>query len=167
MGLFDAFKKKEAFKALNVSDQDITAMADGELIDVTTVSDHVFAQKMMGESVAFNYTQDKVTVCSPANGTLSVLFPTGHAFGVTMKDGTELLVHIGIDTVSANGDGFKVLNKKQGTSIKAGEPVVEVDFKKLRQKYDMSVMLIVTNSSEHPVSFINPSTVTRGQKVNL
>ena len=75
MGLFDAFKKKEAFKALNVSDQDITAMADGELIDVTTVSDHVFAQKMMGESVAFNYTQDKVTVCSPANGTLSVLFP--------------------------------------------------------------------------------------------
>ena len=166
MGLFDAFRKKETIALPDVSDDEIVAVADGELIDVATVSDAVFAEKMMGESIAFTYTQDKVTVCSPANGTLSVLFPTGHAFGVTMKDGTELLVHIGIDTVSAKGEGFKILGKKQGSTVKAGEPVIEADFRKLRQKYDMPVMLIVTNSNEHHVSFISPCKVFRGQKVN-
>ena len=109
--MFGLFNKKKEVKndVLQVSDKDIVAIADGELIDVTTVSDPVFAQKLMGESTAFRFTQDKVILCAPANGTLSVLFPTGHAFGVTMKDGTELLVHCGINTVEANGDGFKVL----------------------------------------------------------
>ena len=50
----------------------------------------------------------------PANGELSVLFPTGHAFGITTKRGVELLVHCGVNTVEANGDGFTVLSKKAG-----------------------------------------------------
>lgn len=170
MGLFDAFKKKETVStlaAVNASDDDIVAVADGRLIDVTTVSDPMFAEKMMGESIAFRIDGDKVTFCSPANGTISALFPTGHAYGVTMKNGTELLVHIGIDTVNSKGEGFKLLGKKQGDTVKAGDPVVEADLKKLSKKYDMPVMLIVTNSSEHAVKFIDPCTVTRGQKVNL
>jgi len=164
IGLFDAFKKKE--EVLEPADTDIVALVDGQLIDVTTVSDPMFAEKMMGESIAFTYDDDKDTICSPANGTLGVVFPTGHTFGVTMKDGTELLVHIGIDTVNSKGDGFKVLEKKQGDVIRAGEPVVEVDLKKLSKKYEMPVMLIVTNTDEHPVAFIEPCTVARGQKVN-
>ena len=167
MGLFDAFKKKEAFEALNVPDTDIVAIADGKLIDVTTVSDPMFAEKMMGESIAFTYDADKVTFCAPANGTISALFPTGHAFGITMKDGTELLVHIGIDTVNSKGDGFKLLGKKQGDTVKAGEAIVEADLKKLSKKYEMPVMLIVTNSAKHAVKFIDPQPVTRGQKINL
>lgn len=163
MGLFDVFKKKE--ESITVDDTDIVAMADGEMIDVSTVSDPVFAQKMMGESVAFKYNSDKVTICSPANGKLSVVFPTGHAFGLTMKDGTELLVHIGIDTVSAKGNGFKTL-KKQGDTVKAGDLIVEADIKKLSQKYDMPVMLIVTNSNDHPVKFIEPCMVKKGQIIN-
>lgn len=167
IGLFDAFKKKEeVLEPVNAADTDIVALADGQLIDVTTVSDPMLAEKMMGESIAFTYDNDKITICSPANGTLGVVFPTGHAFGVTMKDGTELLVHIGIDTVNSKGDGFKVLGKKQGDVIRAGEPVVEVDLKKLSKKYEMPVMLIVTNTDDHPVAFIGPCTVTRGQKVN-
>ena len=168
MGLFDVFKKKEeAFEELNAADTDIVAPADGRLIDVSTVSDAMFAQKMLGESVAFTYEGDKVTVCSPANGTLSDLFPTGHAFGMTMKDGTELLVHIGIDTVNAKGDGFRLMKKKQGDPVKAGDPIVEADLRKLSKKYEMPVMLIVTNSTEHPVSFAEPCDVTRGEKINL
>ena len=168
MGLFDVFKKKEeVFEELNAADTDIVAPADGRLIDVSTVSDAMFAQKMLGESVAFTYEGDKVTVCSPANGTLSVLFPTGHAFGMTMKDGTELLVHIGIDTVNAKGDGFRLMKKKQGDPVKAGDPIVEADLRKLSKKYEMPVMLIVTNSTEHPVSFAEPCDVTRGEKINL
>lgn len=119
---------------------------DKTLIDVTTVPDPVFAQKMMGDSIDFRYETDKVTLCSPANGTLSVLFPAGHAFGITMNNGVELLVHCGIDTVNANGDGFRILKKKQGDQVKAGEPIVEVNIKRLSQKFDMSTMLVVTNA---------------------
>lgn len=169
MGLFDKLFKKEETVILpevNADDESIVALADGELIDVHTVSDSVFAEEMMGKSIAFEYKGDKVTICSPANGTLAVLFPTGHAFGVVMNNSVELLVHIGIDTVNAKGEGFKVLGKKQGDSVKAGDPIVEVDLKKLRSKYDMPVMLIVTNSNDKEIEFIEPQTVTRGQKVN-
>ena len=54
----------------------------------------------------------EATPCSPINGTLSVLFPTGHAYGLSANNGVEVLVHIGIGTVNTNGEGFKVLNKK-------------------------------------------------------
>ena len=169
MGLFDRFFRREekvVLPELNVPDGDIVALADGELIDIKTVSDPVFAQEMMGKSTAFKFNTDKVILCAPANGTLVVLFPTGHAYGLQMNNGIELLVHCGVDTVNANGDGFKLLGKKQGDAVKAGEPIVEVDIKKLSQKYDMSTMLIVTNANDMEIDFIEPQSITRGQKVN-
>ena len=168
MGLFDKLFKKEeevVLPELNVSDEDIVALADGELIDIATVSDPVFAEQMMGKSTAFKYSANKVVLCSPANGTLGVLFPTGHAYGILMNNGVELLVHCGVDTVNANGDGFKVLSKKQGDSVKAGDPIVEVDVAKLSKTYDMSTMLIITNANGKELDFIDPQPVTRGQKV--
>lgn len=168
--MLNIFGKKKAevkLPEINVKDTDIVAMADGEMIDVSTVSDPVFAQKMMGESTAFVYEGDTVTLCAPANGTLSVLFETGHAYGVTRADGVEILVHCGINTVEANGTGFRVLNKKQGEVVKAGDPIVEVDLKSLRNTYDMSTMLIITNANGKEIAFAQPQKVTRGQIVNL
>ena len=168
MGLFDKLFKKEnaaQLPAVEVNDESIVAIADGEAIDVAGVSDEMFAQKMLGDTIAFRYTADKVTLCSPANGTLSVMFPTGHAYGITMNNGVELLVHCGVNTVDAKGDGFRVLDKKQGDKVKAGEPIVEVDVKKLAQTYDMSTMLIITNANNKVLSFIDPQPVTRGQSV--
>ena len=169
MGLFDKLFKKEEEVVLpaleNVADEDIVAIADGELIDVSTVSDPVFAEQMMGKSTVFKFEKDKVVLCSPANGTLAVLFPTGHAYGIAMNNGVELLVHCGVDTVNAKGDGFKLLGKKQGDAIKAGDPIVEVDIKKLSKTYDMSTMLIITNANDKELDFVDPQTVTRGQKV--
>ncbi|MBR4608977.1 MAG: PTS glucose transporter subunit IIA [Erysipelotrichaceae bacterium] len=169
MGLFDKLFKKEEEVVLpaleNVADEDIVAIADSELIDVSTVSDPVFAEQMMGKSTAFKFDKDKVVLCSPANGTLAVLFPTGHAYGIAMNNGVELLVHCGVDTVNAKGDGFKLLGKKQGDAIKAGDPIVEVDIKKLSKTYDMSTMLIITNANDKELDFVDPQTVTRGQKV--
>ncbi len=168
MGLFDKLFKKEetvSLPALDVSDDDIVAIADGDLIDIHTVSDPVFAEEMMGKSTAFVYHQDKVTLCSPVNGTLAVLFPTGHAYGLLTADGVELLVHCGIDTVNAQGDGFKLLGKKQGDTVKAGDPIVEVDLKKLSKQYDMATMLIVTNANGKEIAFIDPQSVKRGQSV--
>ena len=119
----------------------------------------------MGESTAFKFYGDKVVLCSPANGILSVLFPTGHAFGVTRNDGVELLIHCGVNTVEAKGDGFRLLNKKQGDTVNAGDPIVEADLKKLSANYDMSTMLIITNPNGKEFHFLDPQPVTRGQSV--
>ena len=168
MGLFDRLFKKEEGISLpaleNVADDDILAIADGKLIDIKTVSDPVFAEQMMGKSVAFRY-EGKTVLCSPANGTLGVLFPTGHAYGIVMNNGVELLVHCGVDTVNAKGDGFRLLDMKQGDPVKAGDPIVEVDINKLSKTYDMSTMLIITNANDKEYEFIEPQHVTRGQRV--
>ncbi len=165
MGLLNLFKKEKSLPEINVDDNQIVAVADGKVIDITTVSDPVFAQKMMGDGIAFQFDEDTVTLCAPANGTLSVLFPTGHAYGITMKNGIELLIHCGINTVEANGDGFKLGKLKQGDAVKAGDPIVTVDLKKLKGKYDMSTMLIATDTNGNTVTFISPAAVTRGQSV--
>ena len=167
MGLFDFFKKKEevVLEPVNVDDDAIVALADGHLIDISEVPDPVFAEKMMGDGVAFKYDGDKTILCAPANGTLTVLFPTGHAFGVTTNTGVELLIHCGIDTVNANGDGFRLMKKRQGDEVKAGDPIVEVDLKKLSRNYDMSTMLILTNANGKEIAFVEPKDVKRGESV--
>ena len=167
MGFLDKLlnlEGKEYLPALeDVSDSDIVAIADGELVDIKTVSDPMFAEEMLGKSVAFRY-QKKTTLCSPANGVMTVLFPTGHAFGVTTNEGVELLVHCGVDTVNAKGNGFKIL-KKQGDTVNAGDPIVQVDVPRLAETYDMSTILIVTNAKEKEIDFIDPQTVKRGQSL--
>lgn len=147
-----------------IADDDIVAMADGQMIDVKTLPDPMFAEEMLGKSVAFRYPEKKVVLCSPANGNLATLFPTGHAFGVKMKNDTELIVHCGIDTVNSRGDGFRLL-KKQGDEVKAGEGVVEVDIGKLSGRYDMSTILIITSSPNREYDFIEDQSVVRGQKL--
>lgn len=166
MGLFNMFKKEEPqLEPIQADDNAIVAMADGKLIDVATVSDPMFAQKALGDGVAFQYPGDSVTICAPANGELTALFPTGHAFGITMNNGVELLVHIGINTVESKGEGFTKLSKKQGDQVKAGDPIMKVDLKKLSAKYEMPTMLIVTNANEREIKFIDPQDVKRGQSV--
>lgn len=156
MGLFGGlFKKKD----------EIVALADGKVVETKSVSDPMFAEEMMGKTLVFNYDADTVTLHSPASGTLTVLFPTGHAFGITTDDGVELLVHCGVDTVSANGDGFKLLDKKQGDKVNAGDPIIEVDVKKLKEKFDMSTMLVITNPNGKTLEFVGPCDVKLGQSV--
>lgn len=152
-------------KSAGTENNQIVAPADGIMFAIEDVKDDVFSQKILGDGVAFLYEGESVTICSPADGTLSVLFPTGHAFGVTMQNGVELLIHIGIDTVSAKGDGFQVLGKGQGDKVTAGEPVIQVDLKKLREKFDMSTMLIISNSNGKSVHFEEAGEVKKDQTV--
>lgn len=169
MGFFDKiFKNEEAIdlKEISIKDDEIVAIADGTIIDVSNVPDEVFSQQMMGKSIAFKYDKDKVILCSPCNGRLSVLFPTGHAYGIVSNEGVEILIHCGVNTVEANGNGFKILNKKQDDIVKAGDPIVEVDIKKLKTKYDMSTMLIITNNNNKDIDFIDYNQeVERGQSI--
>ena len=159
--MFKLFKKKEVFEPLNKDNSEITSVGEGKLIPIESVSDPMFAEKMLGDSIAFEFSGRDVTIFAPVNGTLTVIFPTGHAFGVTTDDGVEVLVHIGIDTVNSKGQGFKILDKKQGDHVEAGDPIVTVNVNALKEKYDMSTMLIITNANEKNVTLVREGDVTR------
>ncbi len=135
--LFDRFKK--------VPDQNIYSPVEGKCIDIVEVNDDVFSEKMMGDGVAV--VPKANVVYSPCDGELTMVFPTKHAFGITMNNGVEVLVHIGIDTVNLNGVGFKSF-KNKGDKIKHGEKIIEFDDKYLFKKdLDTTVMLIITSSN--------------------
>ena len=84
-----------------------------------------------------------------------------------MNNGVELLVHCGINTVQENGNGFTILQKKQGDSVNAGDPIIEVDIKILSKKYNMSTMLIITNKNNCDVHFSANGMVSLGDKINI
>ena len=159
--MFGLFKKKPVYEALNLGNDKISSLGDGKLIPIESVTDEMFAQKMLGDSIAFKFTGNGVDIFSPANGTLSVLFPTGHAFGIVTDDGVEILVHIGVNTVENKGAGFKIGEKKQGDAVKAGDPIVSVDFDKLSSKFDMSTMLIITDANEKNIELVREGDVKR------
>lgn len=102
----------------------LIAPVDGKTIDLSLVPDPVFAQKMAGEGLAIDTTGN--TIVAPCDGELSLIFKTNHAFAITTNTGVELLVHIGIDTVSLNGEGFTRLIEP-GQTIKAGTPIIKID----------------------------------------
>lgn len=102
----------------------LVAPVSGKTVDITTVPDAVFAEKMAGDGLAIDPTGD--TIVAPADGELTMLFGTKHAFGMTLDKGVQILVHIGLDTVSLNGEGFTAL-KNQGDMVKKGDPIVKID----------------------------------------
>ncbi len=122
---------------------EVLACCDGQLIDITQVNDDMFSQKIIGDGFAIHPTSN--TVHSPIDGIVTMISPTKHAFGIRNDDGLEFLVHIGIDTVTLNGDGFNLLVEKN-TFIKMGSPVVEVDFKKIiKNGFDPVVICVLTS----------------------
>lgn len=156
MGLFDKLFG-------GVSDKDIVAVGSGTLVEPAKIKDDMFAQEMMGQTVGFELTGDVVDVVSPANGTLEVVFPTGHAFALRTADNRGLLVHIGIDTVKMEGKGFTIL-KKQGDKVKAGEPVVKVDLNAIKAAgYESTTMLVVTEGEKIAYNGFGPVEV--GKKI--
>ena len=165
MRFWDKFRKDSKLESLDVSDDDIVSPATGKMIDISKVSDPMFAKQMLGKSVAFRFEGPKVAICSPANGTLTTLFPTGHAFGITRKDGVEILIHIGVDTVNSKGKGFELGKFHQNDSVKAGDVIVTVNYDLLSSIYDMSTMLILTNLNEKEIEFKKKSNVSRGESI--
>lgn len=124
-------------------DDAIVSVAKGELEPLAEVKDEAFASGALGKGVAIKLDSD--FVCAPANGKITALFPTGHAFGITTKKGVELLVHIGINTVNLQGKGFDIL-VDQGDKVEAGQPIVKVNRATIEKEgYDLTTMLIITN----------------------
>lgn len=111
------------------ADEYFVSPAKGKIIALEEVPDKTFSQKLLGDRFAIDITDGKII--APISGKLETVFPSGHAFGIKGANG-EVLLHIGIDTVSLNGEGFDV-KVKQGDFVKQGDVLVNVDLDKIHQ----------------------------------
>ena len=123
--------------------KELKSILDGKVIPIDQVQDEVFSQKIMGDGVAIEPSNTVVT--APADSDVTVVMAdTGHACGLTLANGLELLIHVGVDTVDMGGDGFKLL-VNEGDHVKAGQPLIEFDPEKIKAAgHPCTTMLIVT-----------------------
>lgn len=143
--MFQLFKKKEL--------PELAAVVDGMCIPLEQVNDEVFSSKALGEGVAI--IPENGEVVAPCDGELAMLSPTLHAFGMECEDGVQVMVHIGIDTVALNGEGFTAL-VEQGTKVKKGQPLIHFDMDFMKNKnIDMTVMLIMLNHQDYQIKALN------------
>lgn len=116
------------------TDVELHAPFEGTVVPLSEVPDESFAQGMVGEGFAVIPTViDAFDVCAPVDGTITMVFKTGHAFGMRTEEGLDLLIHIGIDTVELKGEGFTKLAAK-GDVVRAGAPIIAVESEKLRER---------------------------------
>jgi len=127
----------------------VHAPLTGEVTPLSEVPDQVFSEKMMGDGIAIKPSQGEVR--APFNGKIQMIFPTKHAIGLVSDSGLELLIHIGLDTVKLNGDGF-TLHVEEGQEVKQGDLLINFDLDYIRN---------------HAKSDITPIIVTQGNITNL
>ena len=154
----DRFGKENAAPAIESADRadsaavsntgasdvkELKSILDGKVMSIEEAPDDVFSQKIMGDGVAIEPANTVVT--APADCDVSVVMAdTGHACGLTLPNGVELLIHVGVDTVDMGGDGFKLL-VNEGDHVKAGQKLIEFDPEKIKAAgHPCTTMLIVT-----------------------
>ena len=137
-----AVETAEGTEAADV--KELKSILDGKVMPIEEAPDDVFSQKIMGDGVAIEPTNTVVT--APADCDVSVVMAdTGHACGLTLPNGVELLIHVGVDTVDMGGDGFKLL-VNEGDHVRAGQPLIEFDPAKIKAAgHPCTTMLIVTS----------------------
>lgn len=134
MGLFSRKKKVDEF----------VAPATGDLIHLEKVSDPVFSQKLMGDGFAIAPSESEIV--APIGGVIGTVFPTKHALMITSKNGLEVMLHLGIDTVELKGAPFEVF-VKEGDKVASGEKLATMDLDQVKAAgKDTSIMAIITNS---------------------
>ena len=136
----------------------------GDVVALSNVNDPVFSSGAMGQGIAVKPSQD--IVYAPADAEVTIVFPTGHAYGLRTANGAEILIHVGIDTVSMDGEGF---NQKvaQGDKVKAGDVLGTFDSNKIAAAgLDDTTMVIVTNTADYAsVAPVATGSVAKGDAV--
>lgn len=155
-------KKVEAKEETVVSNEGIIVKSpvEGTVKDLAEVNDNVFAEGLMGKGIAIEPKVGKVV--APFDGIVEAIFKTNHAIGLKSKDGAEVLIHIGLDTVNLEGNHFKSHIEK-GQAIKAGDLLVEFDIDAIKKEgYDVITPVIITNSD----NFKDVMAVKNGEVTN-
>jgi beta-glucoside PTS system EIICBA component len=125
----------------------VNGCATGKLVKLSEVNDKAFSTGALGSGVGI--VADNNLVVAPVDGEVTCVFPTKHAFGLKTESGAELLIHIGIDTVQLEGKHFSTM-VNQGDKVKTGQPLVQVDFDKVKEDgFDPTIIMVVTNTHEY------------------
>lgn len=142
----------------------LRAVADGEVMDITSVNDPVFSQKMMGEGYAVKPESEEVV--SPVDGEIISIFPTKHAIGIRTNDGIEVLVHMGIETVQMKQPASRVV-VNDGQKVKAGDTLAYMDLVAVRAEgKDTTIIIVMTNSDKVDTLQLNKTgIVQKGETV--
>lgn len=130
---------------MNKNEIALLAPANGQVIALSKTSDPIFSKGTMGDG--FGLTPTDNTVLAPVSGTISMIAETKHAIGITTKDGLEVLVHMGVDTVGLKGEPFDAVIKN-GQEVKAGDQIATMNIEMIKAKdLDTTIMTLITNSS--------------------
>ncbi|MDO4671265.1 MAG: beta-glucoside-specific PTS transporter subunit IIABC [Aerococcus sp.] len=151
----------ESEMAASAREEIIASPVSGEVHPMSDTPDEVFASQALGKGVMIMPTEGVVS--APANGKVTALFPTGHAIGMTTDMGTELLIHIGINTVQLEGKGFEIL-VHQGDSVTAGQELIRFDIDTIKQaNLSTAIPIVITNTVDYTdVLPTTESQVSRG-----
>jgi len=142
---------------------ELYAPMKGEVLDVAKSADPAFASKAMGEGVAINPSEG--IVYAPADGTISLIFPTKHAMGITLNSGVELLIHAGIDTVKMNGEGFETF-VETGAKVKKGDKLLSFDMDLVKEKgYKTQTMFLVADAKGKEVEVVEAADADNNTKI--
>jgi PTS system beta-glucosides-specific IIC component len=134
-------------KEVEIKNEEVLSPIKGEVIALAEVPDQVFASEAMGKGVGIVPAEGRAV--SPVNGTITTLFKTKHAIGITSENGAEILIHIGMDTVQLEGTHFTA-HVQQGDTVKAGDLLVEFDIEKIKEAgYQVVTPVIITNSASY------------------
>ena len=131
MGFFSRLMGGSEEQKTASSEFEILAPVSGELVHLEKTNDPAFSSRAVGDGVAV--VPQEGTVCAPVSGTVAALFPTEHALGIMPDDSSaQVMLHIGIDTVALNGQGFEVF-VENGQKVKKGEPLMKIDISYLKE----------------------------------
>ncbi|MEM9424116.1 MAG: N-acetylglucosamine-specific PTS transporter subunit IIBC [Spirochaetota bacterium] len=157
----------------NAGTIDIAAPIAGTVMALEDVPDEAFAQKMTGDGLAIMPAESQSQVCAPIAGTIGTILEQCHAFFMETSTGQEILVHIGVDTVKLNGEGFKAL-VEEGAEVEVGQPIIEIDQEILRAKApSLAIPVLCANMDEvkdllvvkEPGSEVQPGTILYSLKL--
>ncbi|MGP6360315.1 sucrose-specific PTS transporter subunit IIBC [Streptococcus dysgalactiae] len=149
-----------------LAEETLYSPLNGTVVDLSAVSDPVFSSGAMGQGLAIKPEDN--TLYSPVDGKVEIVFETGHAYAITSTQGAEILLHIGIDTVSMAGDGFASL-VTAGQMVKKGDLLGQFDSTKIAQAgLDDTTMIIITNSNDyHNINLLAQGKVAVGDQLAI
>lgn len=163
-------KKVEEVKTEEISEvkavtgpEDLYSPMKGEVLPIEKSNDAAFASKAMGDGVAIN--PEEGVIYAPADGKISLVFPTKHAIGITLPSGAELLIHAGIDTVKMEGEGFE-LYVEAGDQVKKGDKLLSFDMDLVKEKgYQTQTMFLVADANGKELEVMPAAQADNDQKI--